>query len=77
MKKIILFIKNVLLWVLSVLYTLTLYPLGLVLYYLSKLVRFLAFKMILAPGSARNELAGFWSVYKSIDDALYDWSIKK
>lgn len=61
---------DILRWIASALYMLTFYVLGLVLYYLSKLVRVAGFYLILAPTSARNELSGFWQVYKAIGDVF-------
>lgn len=71
------FIKSIVFWVLTVLYTLTFYPLGYVLYYLSKIVRVIAFYLSLNPASARNELTGFWRMYRAIDDVMMDSSPKK
>lgn len=68
MKKAKRILLDVLRWIASAFYMLTFYILGLALYYLSKLVRVAGFYLILAPTSAKNELSGFWQVYKAIGD---------
>ncbi|WP_108821067.1 hypothetical protein [Dysgonomonas sp. Marseille-P4361] len=69
--------KSFVLWALSVLYVLTFHAVGLVLYYLSKIVRVIAFYLTLNPASARNELTGFWRMYRAIDDMNIVYSQKK
>ncbi|MBF0576619.1 hypothetical protein [Dysgonomonas sp. GY617] len=41
---------------------------GLVLYYLSKLMRAMGFILMLKKYSASNEFAGFWQIYSSFRD---------
>lgn len=50
--------------------------LGLVLYYLSKLMRSLGFMLLLRRQSMRNELSGFWRVYCAIEDYKVGFSGK-
>lgn len=70
MKKRKIIVLAIIRWIASAFYMLTFYMLGLVLYYLSKLVRVAGFYLILAPTSAKNELSGFWQVYKAIGNVF-------
>lgn len=54
----------------AVLYVVTLYLVGYLLYTLSGIIRSLAFLLMLSPRSARNELRVIFRVYRSIGDSF-------
>lgn len=60
---------TILRWLFTALY-LPFYLFGLIVYYLSKLMRATGFILIVCPVSAKNELSGFWNVYRAIGDIL-------
>lgn len=52
----------------AVLYAVTLYLVGYLLYALSGIIRSLAFLLMLSPRSAKNELWVIFRVYRSVGD---------
>lgn len=52
----------------AVLYAVTLYLVGYLLYTLSGIIRSLAFLLMLSPCSAKNELRVIFRVYRSVGD---------
>lgn len=70
MKKVKSKLLKIFISILSLSYVLTFYLSGMLLYYLSKIVRILSFYLMLAPTSAKNELSGFWLIYKAIGDVF-------
>ena len=52
----------------AILYTVTLYLVGYLLYMFSGVIRSLAFLLMLSPRSAKNELRVMFRVFRSIGD---------
>lgn len=52
----------------AILYTVTLYLVGYLLYVISGVIRSLAFLLMLSPRSAKNELRVVFRVYRSVGD---------
>lgn len=68
MKKLKNFGRLILLWILTVVYLITFFWIGLVLYYLSKVFKIIGHTFMLEFNSAKGELKDFFKHYTSLGD---------